>query len=219
MNADLLKIIKILNELNLYKNVILIGSWVEYFYSDLIENYQSQFVTQDIDFLIQRPVKAGNGFISEMKKIGFEYSEDYITHKSKFYKDNIEVEFLTNLTRDQMHICSISTMGINAESLSSLDILLNNTILVHEDDLCIKIPSPSAYCIHKLLINPKRVDWKKQKDIDSIILIFSRMLQANVYLDDTKRIFNNLSKKQQDNVIKVVEKYNIIEFYKIINNT
>ena len=56
MNDDLFEIIRILNELNLQNNVILIGSWVELFYQNLIDHYFSQFVTHDIDFLIMRPV-------------------------------------------------------------------------------------------------------------------------------------------------------------------
>lgn len=85
---------------------------VEFFYKDLISNYYSQFVTQDYDFLIKRPVKKGKGFVSKMKEIDFDYDEDYITGKSKFYKDGMEVEFLTNLTRDYSSICSIEEMGI-----------------------------------------------------------------------------------------------------------
>lgn len=215
MNDDLLKIIKILNELGLNNNVILIGSWVEFFYKDLISNYYSQFVTQDYDFLIKRPVKKGKGFVSKMKEIGFDYDEDYITDKSKFYKDGMEVEFLTNLTRDYSSICSIEEMGINAESLKNLDVLISNSIVVEHETNKITIPSPAAYCIHKLLINPSRIEWKKQKDIDSVINILSKMIESNVYINEFNSIFNSLSKKQKKIIENVSEEYKIIEFDKI----
>ena len=51
MNNDLLNIISILNELGINNNVILIGSWVEFFYKDLIKNYYSQFVTLNLNFI------------------------------------------------------------------------------------------------------------------------------------------------------------------------
>ena len=180
MNNDLLNIISILNELGINNNVILIGSWVEFFYKDLIKNYYSQFVTQDYDFLVKRPVKKGKRFISKMKEIGFDYSEDYLTNKSKFYKDGMEVEFLTNLTRDYTNICAINEMGINAEVLKNVDILLN-----------------------------------KQKDIDSVINILSKMIDSNVYINEVNHIFDSLGKKQKKTIEEVCNNYNIVEFDKI----
>ena len=215
MNNDLLNIISILNELGINNNVILIGSWVEFFYKDLIKNYYSQFVTQDYDFLVKRPVKKGKGFISKMKEIGFDYSEDYLTNKSKFYKDGMEVEFLTNLTRDNTNICAINEMGINAEVLKNVDILLNNTIVVECKTYKITIPSPAAYCIHKLLINPSRIEWKKQKDIDSVINILSKMIDSNVYINEVNHIFDSLGKKQKKTIEEICNNYNIVEFDKI----
>jgi len=57
-----------------------------------------------------------------MKEIGFTYEEDPLTGKSKFFKNDIEVEFLTTLTRDYSSVYNVPEMGIHAECLKYMDI-------------------------------------------------------------------------------------------------
>ncbi len=121
-NETLMEVINIINKLNLQNTLVLIGSWAEYFYQRLFDRYYSSFRTLDTDFLIRRPVQSGKGFVKEMKEIGFTYEEDPLTGKSKFFKNDIEVEFLTTLTRDYSSVYNVPEMGIHAECLKYMDI-------------------------------------------------------------------------------------------------
>ena len=57
-----------------------------------------------------------------MIEIGFIYEEDSFTGKSKFIKQDNEIEFLTTLTRDNNHIYKVPVLGVNAECLKYMDI-------------------------------------------------------------------------------------------------
>lgn len=111
----LMNVLDIIMELNLQESVILIGSWDEYFYERLYEGYFASIRTLDTDFLIRRPVNTGKEFIRRMKELGFIYEEDPLSGKSKFIKQDNEIEFLTTLTRENKHIYRVPVLGVNAE--------------------------------------------------------------------------------------------------------
>ncbi|MGN1406381.1 MAG: hypothetical protein ACI4WM_08900 [Erysipelotrichaceae bacterium] len=69
-----------------------------------------------------------NEFLREIEKSGFIYESDYITGKTKYFKGDNELEFLTTLSRDGGQIQKFGYIA--AESLPKLDILVNNTVEV-----------------------------------------------------------------------------------------
>ena len=141
----LMKVLELIMELSLQDSVILIGSWDEYFYERIYDGYVASFRTLDTDFLIRRPVRSGKEFVKRMIELGFIYEEDPMTGKSKFVKQDNEIEFLTSLTRENKRIYKVPIMGINAECLPYMDIPSTNLIpYVMENGNHIMIPSPAA---------------------------------------------------------------------------
>ena len=218
-NETLMEVINIINKLTLQNTLVLIGSWAEYFYQRLFDRYYSSFRTLDTDFLIRRPVQSGKGFVKEMKEIGFTYEEDPLTGKSKFFKNDIEVEFLTTLTRDYSSVYNVPEMGIHAECLKYMDIAAANTIpVVFTNGNIILVPNPAAYVIQKAMINSERSEAKAQKDIVAIRGIVLAMLEDNKYVQDFVRIYQHLGKKQKRRVDDFAEDNDIIELRKLIES-
>ena len=216
-NKTLMEIISIINQLNLQNTVILIGSWAEFFYQRLFERYYSSFKTLDTDFLIKRPVHSGKGFIKAMKEAGFTYEEDPMSGKSKFFKNDIEVEFLTTLTRGFSSTYSVPEMGINAECLKYMDISVANTIpIVFENGDMILIPNPAAYVIQKAMINKERSAGKAEKDIDAVKGLVLSIVEEKRFESDFIRIYRSLGKKQKRLVDNFAEENRIIEMRNLI---
>ena len=176
----------------------MIGSWDEYFYERLYSGYTASFRTLDTDFLIRRPVNAGKEFIKRMIQLGFIYEEDPFAGKSKFIKQDNEIEFLTSLTRGGRHIYKVPLPGINAECLKYMDIPSNNLIpYVFEDASYILIPSPAAYCVHKILINDERTDEKQKKDAAVVHNILNSFSSDKEFKNDFQKVYSELGKRQR----------------------
>ena len=199
--TSLMQVLNLIAELKLQDTIILIGSWDEYLYEKIFEGYTATFRTLDTDFLIRRPVKTGKEFVRKMIEIGFSYEEDPMSGKSKFFKGDNEIEFLTTLTRGNDHIYKVPELGINAECLKYMDIPIKNLMpYVLENGSYILIPSPAAYCIHKILIHNERTVEKQQKDSVSIKNLLYSFERNNQFCNDFKRIYSDLGRKQKARV-------------------
>lgn len=211
------QIIRIINALHLEHTVILIGSWAEYFYQNLFSQYYSSFRTTDTDFLIKRPVSGGKGFVKAMQEAGFTYDEDPYSGKSRFFKNGIEVEFLTNLTRNYAAIYRIRDLDINAECLKYMNIVIANTISYQfSDGDIVLIPDPSAYIIQKALINNDRKPDKAKKDVSAIRGLLLAITEEKRYDKEFLRIFNGLSRKEKRLVEAFAIENEIIEMTGLI---
>ncbi len=81
-----------------------------------------------------------------------------------FINPLLNIEFLTPLVgRDSNKALEIKEWGINAQRLRYLDILLNNDIKIKKFGVDIRIPTPSAYIIQKIMILHKRKKDKKKR--------------------------------------------------------
>lgn len=98
MNSDInyenefLKFLSCMKESGCLDYVILIGSWAEYIYqhAKILPEYEANFRTKDIDFLIinlKKP-KERLDLVGTAKKYGFIYEEDHITGCSNFMVQN-----------------------------------------------------------------------------------------------------------------------------------
>lgn len=209
-------LVKAINECNLEDNMILVGSWCEYFYQDLFKSYVSNMKTRDHDILVKRPLNRGELFHKTMLDLGFSYFDD--DGKSKYLKEDNEVEFLTTLSRNYEHLYKIPYVKLNAECLPYFEIIINNLQEAELDNMKILIPSPPAYVLHKLIINPTRKEDKKQKDIDAVSNIIVNMIDEKIYGGELKLLYDSLPKKQKAIVDEVVDVYNIVPFKQLIDH-
>lgn len=164
---EIKELLSTLHDSNLLSHLIIIGSWAEDFYKDIIVDYIPNIRTLDIDFFYPRTNRPLNkvNLIQDLKRKGYIYDEDYITKKSKFYKGNgFEIEFLTKRDRSQEPIRKIQSIDVNAECLNLLDILEYHVIVIHSHlGIDIRVPKPEAYIIHKILIHDSRSIHKKRE--------------------------------------------------------
>lgn len=135
--------------------------------------------TTDIDFLIPRkPVKAGDRKISELLvSHGYEPKNKSLDIPSvqsftkQIEETEIEIEFLTdNKSRNQEDVVVISDAGVHAQSLSYIEMSLNEAMpLKLQNGKTIYIVKPEAWVFHKGLTFTKRVSsLKKYKDLYGI---------------------------------------------------
>ena len=90
---------------------------------------------------------------------------DYRSGLRKYSKEGFEIEFLVQRrgSRDADHI-PIKQLNVTATPLPFLDLLFQATLVVNLGDLKIKIPSPAALFIHKLIIAQRRNNLVKQEN-------------------------------------------------------
>ena len=93
--------LKIFNEIGLSQHVMLIGSWAEYFYTDIFKTgFQPEIRTRDIDFMYRNISIPDEKIplIAALTHNGYLYTEDPYSGVAKFCKEDLlELEFLTRV--------------------------------------------------------------------------------------------------------------------------
>lgn len=187
--------IRLLHENDLLKHVILVGSWAEYLYaqSGLLKGFETNLRTLDIDFLIKnmrRPSKSTN-LAAMIKDAGYTIEHDVLENTTKVYTPGLmEIEFLIAQKGSGENRVIQSNLGVNAQALRHMSVLLENVDTIEILGLTISVPSPEAYVAQKIAINKQRND-KAEKDRLSILSLYSYMNR-----DKFNKICNNMTKKE-----------------------
>lgn len=207
-----LEILKTLEKDNILKDLILIGSWSLLFYDKIFLDFEPQVRTTDLDFYVPnaKSIVSNGGLINSLKALNYEMLSDSLTNKTTFASiDGFELEFLTNLTRDGLSCVKLGNTGIFAESLSYVNIFSGNFIEVEYNGLNVKVASPASYILQKLLINDKRPESKRLKDLDSIkhVLLFVNASQKSKY--ELQALYESLPKKWKRKISKIANENDI----------
>ena len=209
--------LKIFNRIGLSEHVVLIGSWAEYFYSDLFTSgFIPEIKTRDVDFMyrnINIP-KEKLPLISSLSENGFIYSEDPLTGVAKFYKEGLlELEFLTMVQgsgKDSVY--SIRSLDIKSEGLREINIIADFTFEYRKNGLLVLLPEPAVYVVQKILANPTRVPaLKKEKDMRSVKNILKYIIEDHYHKNKLSEIMSTLNKKQLVIFNRVCDEYRINE--------
>jgi hypothetical protein len=191
---DLLdKIIRVFSDNRLFEEgVQLIGSWCYRFYQLRLGAPKYPLRTQDIDFLIPYPYRGpGCPLVADLAKVGFlcEFNND-----GSMYLANpeLKIEFLTALKgKGEENPVKIRKLGLSVVALRYTDMLIRNSIALDDGGIQVRLPSPEAFCLHKLLIASKRIkEDKRLKDAEQAILtstIADRTKLLSIYLTLPKR--------------------------------
>lgn len=191
------KFLKLLNDNELLGTVVVVGSWCEYIYaqSGILKGFSASLRTLDADFLIKnlRIPNTPTNLTSLAREAGYIVMSDSLNRTTKILTENgLEIEFLiTQLGRGDKPVLK-TNLGVNAQSLRHMDIILKNTITIDYYGMNTCVPSPEAYVIHKMIINKERTVAKQKKDSESIYHLIP-------YLDLVvfKDIYDKLFKKEQ----------------------
>ena len=153
----------------------IIGSWCFLLYQKHLPLERYPLRTEDLDILVPRPFKGRPFDLSGLlQRLGF--SQHFNPDGSMYFTGGgIKVEFVTKERRDgtrpPRHIKK--ELALTPQELRSLDILLADPIVLKlGQGIRARVPSPSAFLLHKLFLaaRPERHD-KKEKDIKQAVFI------------------------------------------------
>lgn len=208
---ELIKILKVLDGSGLLTKSIITGSWAMYFYTEMFENFEAPIATTDLDIFLPRVSNIKESNISELiTDLNYVRDDDILTGKTRYYsKDGFEIEFLTLPNRTLSNVIYIKSINVGAEALPKLLPLTWNCVSVHFYGYDVQIPSPTSYCLQKILINNERSKDKQEKDISAIRYLLGFIGSSKKYKEEFVELFNTYPKKWKKIILKTIEQYNL----------
>lgn len=201
------EILETLESANILKDLILIGSWSLLFYNKIFLEFEPQLRTTDLDFYVPnaKAIKSGGELTDSLKELNYEMLMDTLTSKTIFASvDGFELEFLTKLNRSGLSCVRLGNTGIFAESLSYVEIFSGNYVEVEYCGINLKVASPASYVIQKLLINDKRREDKKIKDIESVKYVLLFIKASDKSFNELKQLYESIPKSWKRKIDKIV---------------
>lgn len=192
-----LEVLQRMRQEGVLSNVMIVGSWCIPIYKQYFkaENILPPIRTRDLDFLFPTPFryKGHIDLFELLKDLGFivvhKGREGYIT----LQHPDLILEFLApDRGKGADTPVKIKQLGINAQSLRYLDILLMNPIRIMFEDISVTVPHPANFAFHKLLVAKRRRDQEKgQKDRSQAYAVLGALIDADK-IDETSRIYFTL---------------------------
>lgn len=203
-------LMKTLQDKGVLKEVVLVGSWCQYFYQEYF-GYSPQIPavrTVDIDFLIPNPpyIKREVNVTELLESIGFVKKTDHMTGLSKFSHDDLVVEFLfPEQGRGKKEPYEVSQLHINAVGLRFLNLLQSHLIIIEREGISVRLPEPAAFVLHKHIVSTRRKnEFKREKDRETAIEIGDYLLELDVQKEKLKEVFNSMPEKWQKTLLEIV---------------
>ena len=158
------------------KDIMLIGSWCLYFYRQEFENPKSipAVRTLDADFLIpsQRKIETQFDIPSALRDLGFAPTFNHSNGLVVYDHPQLRIEFLIpeigkgfdDKPQD------IKKLHVKAIGLRYLNLLADHPRLISYQNFKIKVPEPSVFAIHKLIISQRRSkEDKRERDLAAAV--------------------------------------------------
>lgn len=163
----------LLRELDLagfFAQGLLIGSWPMAIYANHFALAYG-LATDDIDFAVENVLKIKESMpLPELlERLGYTPIQDYSGIET-FIQGTFEVEFITHRRGGGgPPAVTITAWQIAAQPLPFIDLLFVRPVSVLAGDYSLRIPSPEALMLHKLIIAQRRTgrdkEAKKEKDL------------------------------------------------------
>lgn len=191
-----------LYDANVLDSVLIIGSWAEYLYVQTgLLDYQINMRTQDIDVLICNINKPKVPLNKIMEEQGFELQMDPSGLMKYDKSGEIEVEFLVReMGKGQMEPYK-TKLGVTAQGLRYMELLIENQTHVIYQGYSVCIPKPTAYVLHKLIINKDRVAYKQEKDAEAVSNILLGAANEK-FISELKILFQKQNRKTKEKIIE-----------------
>jgi hypothetical protein len=161
-----------LDKAGFFSHGLLIGSWPMLVYSEYF-TLPYGLATNDIDFAVDNAVKipatGGETIPQVLERLGYTAVQDYSGIET-FLQGTFEVEFITHRKGGSgPPAVVIPPWKVSAQPLPFIDLLFIRPMTVNIEDFSIRIPSPEALMLHKLIIAQRRTgrdkESKKEKDL------------------------------------------------------
>jgi hypothetical protein len=176
-----------LDRIGFFSHGLLIGSWPMTIFADHF-TLAYALTTDDIDFAVEHAVRVSSQTretIPEiLDRLGYTSIKDYSGIET-FLHGTFEVEFLTHRRGgDAPPTVIIPPWKVSAQPLPFIDMLFIRPTTVRLGDFCIRIPSPEAFVVHKLIIAQRRTGRdkaaKKEKDLQQCSALVEIVLPEEV---------------------------------------
>ncbi|MCP3900982.1 MAG: hypothetical protein GY707_14855 [Desulfobacteraceae bacterium] len=217
-------VLKELQEKGVLDGLVIVGSWCQYYYKILFDNAPEipLLRTMDVDFLVPNPSKFKNkvDVSGLLNQLGFDSDHDYIAGLVKYVHPDLEIQFLTpELGRTKDKPYEIKKLNINAEGLTYMKMLQDYKFKMNHNGVSVWLPTPEAFCLHKILISKKRKKLAKQeKDLMSAKNIGELCLEYETHRENLKAIYDHMPKKWQKTVVSILKQLSPELFSFLIGN-
>jgi len=203
----LLKVLKILQQQGVLKDLVVGGSWCLYFYKFFFHRKKAiaTLRTRDIDFIVPEPksLKTKIDLPELLKSLGFVIDFQGRGGFIRLVHPEFFIEFLVP---EKGRACSkaypLPSLKVNAQPLRFLDVLYIKTIGVDFKGVKLALPHPACFLLHKIIIYKRRPRRDKRlKEIEQIKRL-SNFLQNQDNFRSVKRNFAKLHPKWQTRVLR-----------------
>ncbi len=198
-----------LDEAGVLSGMVIVGSWCVLFYERYFNTpeYRATIRTRDLDIAIPIPPCFGNkvdlaGKLGELGfVVDFKGRDGYI----RFLHPDLIVEFLVpDRGRGSNKPFDVPKLGINAQPLRFLDLLLGDTIVVPFRSVNLRLPHPANFALHKMLISGRRHSDKSERDREQATAVM-RALQSTGQGARLRGVFAALPPKWKAQIIRAIE--------------
>lgn len=204
---EALRLLKLLDDNDVLKHVILIGSWAEYLYAQtgVLPGFTMTLRTIDIDFLVKNLRRPATplSLPALAKEEGYTVAHDALLNTTKLFSPGgLEIEFLIPQKGSGVAPILETNLGVNAQALRHLGPIVDNSITVDFLGMNVQIPCPEIYVLTKMIINEERSEAKKRKDMYSVAKLLS-------FIDFPKLedLYNGSTKKEKGSVRRFLDTY------------
>jgi hypothetical protein len=204
-------ILKDLQDADVLKHIVLIGSWCQEFYRYHFENSFEIPATRtmDADILIPRRLKLRQPVdVHEIfRKRGFVTQMHYDSGFAKFIHRELTFEFLTDAgAKPEEKPFPIKDLNIVAQELHFMNIPLSYSMTVKFKELTLNIPEPEAFALHKLIVSQRRGNpEKRDKDIETARGLFRFFKSKDHHIKRLHQIVTGMPKGWQKAINKALE--------------
>ncbi|MCP4109127.1 MAG: hypothetical protein GY749_26955 [Desulfobacteraceae bacterium] len=180
-------VLRELQEAGVLENLMLAGSWCQYYYRILFDMAPEVPLvrTSDIDFVVPGRISGKKVDVTQLlSRIGFDTDFDYHTGLVKYVHPDLEIQFLIPMTgRGKNTPYEIRELNINAEGLRYLSLLRD-------------------FSFH--MSQKRKNKAKAEKDLMSAKSIGELCLEYEVRRNRLKIIYDTLPKKWRRTVMNVL---------------
>lgn len=202
----LLKVLNILQQQGVLKDLMVGGSWCLYFYKFFFcrKTAIATLRTRDIDFIVPEPksLKAKIDLPELLKSLGFVIDFQGRAGFIRLVHPEFFIEFLVpERGRPSNKAYPLPSLKVNAQPLRFLDVLHIKTIRVDFKGVKLTLPHPACFLLHKIIIYKRRPQKDKRlKEVEQIERL-STFLQKQDNFRSVKRNFAKLHPKWQTRVL------------------
>lgn len=184
-------VLRRLHKAGVLDHVVLIGSWCMLFYQDFfrMEGYVPSIRTRDIDVLIPLPPRfpVHVDLPPLLGELGFVMAFKGRQGYMQFMHPDLMLEFLVpERGRGGDKPYDVPSLGVNAQALRYLDLLLRGAIALKFERIPIRVPHPANFAVHKLIISTRRKA-KAEQDRDQAVKVL-KALRETGDLDSARRV-------------------------------